>query len=558
MVVKANPIPTFYYEGLPPKAELKKLPLTRPKSPNLTRRKSCGDAVNSTQDEKAKTCCRAHRHSFGNHMERCNTTNEVKSSGQNSNSNGTRKRRRYSCLVGVVFVARMLARVMDQQTVGIAPTRAFMEKQRLFLPCSSHSHHRICTQVKIRSLKCSSRGISVVCRTGSSGHRRNPDFSRQSHGAITLLSGSTKFQAAAAPGPKEKENVELFRKEQAKLQERVAVNEYKKTEASQGKGKESETVVEQVIVRILPLLVSVSDSVLEFNGGSETDDAELSDCTLLAITLATGVRIAHKTPIRKALFDAHALHMSYAPFGIRASTSSWEISPVSMAGGHGRGRHEQVPNEEAQRRDRSVQDVMIADLQREVAELTQRLAKQDLEDREASDHDTNSIFENPYHNRAGFRGAGFREHRGLEERHGDLGFRVDLPEFSGTLQAEGFVDWINEVERIFEYKEVPDRVKVKLIAIKLKGRASAWWEQLRRSRERQGKAKITDWEKMKKKMKGHFLPFGYTQTLFLALKTRILQVLQVLKPSNKLSFSASNLLALRLSSSRRTPPPISY
>ncbi|KAE8676682.1 putative CCCH-type zinc finger family protein [Hibiscus syriacus] len=147
--------------------------------------------------------------------------------------------------------------------------------------------------------------------------------------------------------------------------------------------------------------------------------------------------------------------------GVRASTSSWEISPVSMAGGRGRGRREQ----------------------RQVAELTQRLAAQDFEDCEASDHDTNSAFENPYHNR-----ALFREHRGREERHGDLGFRVDLLEFSGTLQAKGFVDWINEVERIFEYKEVPDRVK--------------------------GKAKIIDWEKMKKKMKGHFLPFGYTQTLF--------------------------------------------
>ncbi|KAE8661446.1 hypothetical protein F3Y22_tig00113725pilonHSYRG00321 [Hibiscus syriacus] len=176
-----------------------------------------------------------------------------------------------------------------------------------------------------------------------------------------------------------------------------------------------------------------------------------------------------------------------------------------MAGGRGRGRREQVPNEEAQRRDRNVQDVMIADLQRQVAELTQHLAAQDFEDREASDHDTNSAFENPYHNR-----SLFREHRGREECHGDLSFRVDLPEFFGTLQAEGFVDWINEVEHIFEYKEVPDRVKVKLIAIKLKGRASAWWEQLRRSRERQGKAKIIDWEKMK----GHFLPFGYTQTLF--------------------------------------------
>ncbi|KAE8672957.1 putative Quercetin 3-O-methyltransferase 1 [Hibiscus syriacus] len=214
--------------------------------------------------------------------------------------------------------------------------------------------------------------------------------------------------------------------------------------------------------------------------GSETDDAEL----LLAITLATGVRIAHKTPIRKALFDAHALHIELCSI---ASTSSWEISPVSMAGGRGRGRREQ----------------------RQVAELAQRLAAQDFEDREASDHDTNSAFENPYHNR-----ALFWEHRGREERHGDLGFRVDLLEFSGTLQAEGFVDWINEVEHIFEYKEVPDRVKVKLIAIKLKGRASAWWEQLRRSRERQGKAKIIDWENMKKKMKGHFLLFGYTQTLF--------------------------------------------
>ncbi|KAE8695418.1 putative CCCH-type zinc finger family protein [Hibiscus syriacus] len=206
------------------------------------------------------------------------------------------------------------------------------------------------------------------------------------------------------------------------------------------------------------------------------------------------VRIAHKTPIQKALFDAHALHMSYALSSLQDNHYSvWRqlISELQHLLGKfhqfqfagGRGRREQVPNEEAQCRDRSVQDVMIADLQRQVAELTQRLAAQDFEDREASDHDNNSTFENPYYNR-----AGFQEHRGREERHGDLGFQVDLPEFFGTLQAEGFVDWINEVEHIFEYKEVPDRVK--------------------------GKAKITDWEKMKKKMNGHFLPFGYTQTLF--------------------------------------------
>ncbi|XWS31421.1 hypothetical protein CRYUN_Cryun23aG0074000 [Craigia yunnanensis] len=137
-------------------------------------------------------------------------------------------------------------------------------------PCFSHSAQRICSQVKIRSLKSGSRGISFVCRAGSSGHRRNPDFSRQSHGfrgrnrqnedrerfenldesemlsskngPLLSLSGSTKFQATAAPGPREKEIVELFRKVQAKLRERAVAKEDKKTEVLQGKGKESETV----------------------------------------------------------------------------------------------------------------------------------------------------------------------------------------------------------------------------------------------------------------------------------------------------------------------------
>ncbi|XVF21575.1 hypothetical protein REPUB_Repub12eG0101400 [Reevesia pubescens] len=137
-------------------------------------------------------------------------------------------------------------------------------------PCSSHSDHRVCSLVKVRSLKCGSRGIYFVCRAGSSGHRRNPDFSRQRHefrgrnrqnedrekfenldesemlssknGPLLSLSGSTKYQATAAPGPKEKEIVELFRKVQAKLRERAAAKEGKKTEALHGKAKESETV----------------------------------------------------------------------------------------------------------------------------------------------------------------------------------------------------------------------------------------------------------------------------------------------------------------------------
>jgi hypothetical protein len=40
------------------------------------------------------------------------------------------------------------------------------------------------------------------------------------------------------------------------------------------------------------------------------------------------------------------------------------------------------------------------------------------------------------------------------------------------LQAEGFIDWEYEVERIFDYKEVPNCMEVKLVAIKLKARVT--------------------------------------------------------------------------------------
>lgn len=78
MVVKAKPVPNFYYEGPPPKTELKKLPLTRPKSPKFGRRKSCSDAVNSAPEEKGKACGRALRHSIGSCKQEPSSVNSPK------------------------------------------------------------------------------------------------------------------------------------------------------------------------------------------------------------------------------------------------------------------------------------------------------------------------------------------------------------------------------------------------------------------------------------------------------------------------------------------------
>lgn len=65
MIVRAKPVPSFYYEPPLPKKELKKVPTTRAKSPNIGRRRSCSDAVRSSPEDKAVVCGRALRHSLG-------------------------------------------------------------------------------------------------------------------------------------------------------------------------------------------------------------------------------------------------------------------------------------------------------------------------------------------------------------------------------------------------------------------------------------------------------------------------------------------------------------
>ena len=75
---------------------------------------------------------------------------------------------------------------------------------------------------------------------------------------------------------------------------------------------------------------------------------------------------------------------------------------------------------------------------------------------------------------------------------------------------------------IFEYKKkknIFEYTRVKSIAIRLKGRASAWWEQLKKTRKRQGKARINYRDKGKLESREHFFPFTYSQTLYLRLHT---------------------------------------
>ncbi|XP_034888842.1 uncharacterized protein [Populus alba] len=92
--------------------------------------------------------------------------------------------------------------------------------------------------------------------------------------------------------------------------------------------------------------------------------------------------------------------------------------------------------------------------------------------------------------------------------------KMDLPSFNGQLQIEGFLDWLVLVERFFNYMDIPEDKRVKLVAYRLLGGASAWWEQLQTMRLRQGKGMVQTWAKKKWLLRSRYLPPDYEQVLF--------------------------------------------
>jgi len=68
--------------------------------------------------------------------------------------------------------------------------------------------------------------------------------------------------------------------------------------------------------------------------------------------------------------------------------------------------------------------------------------------------------------------------------------KIDISDFEGNLQPDDFLDWLETVECVFEYKKVLEEQKVKIVAVKLKKHASIWWKNLKRKRKCEGKSKI--------------------------------------------------------------------
>jgi len=63
-----------------------------------------------------------------------------------------------------------------------------------------------------------------------------------------------------------------------------------------------------------------------------------------------------------------------------------------------------------------------------------------------------------------------KHHRPRERRYNN--FKIDILEFDGQLDLDLFLYWLQTVERVFEFKDIPEKKKVKLTALKLRKYAS--------------------------------------------------------------------------------------
>ena len=65
----------------------------------------------------------------------------------------------------------------------------------------------------------------------------------------------------------------------------------------------------------------------------------------------------------------------------------------------------------------------------------------------------------------------------------EYGVQVNISEFDGDMELEAFLNWVDNIESYFDWKEVRGERKVKLVGAKLRDPASTWWKHYQNDRE---------------------------------------------------------------------------
>ena len=75
-----------------------------------------------------------------------------------------------------------------------------------------------------------------------------------------------------------------------------------------------------------------------------------------------------------------------------------------------------------------------------------------------------------------------------QPRRVDHNIKLKIPSFEGTSDPEMYLEWVQRVEKIFEYYDYTDAQKCKLAALEFTDYANLWWENVKAQRRRDGLA----------------------------------------------------------------------
>nr|GEX01271.1 reverse transcriptase domain-containing protein [Tanacetum cinerariifolium] len=68
----------------------------------------------------------------------------------------------------------------------------------------------------------------------------------------------------------------------------------------------------------------------------------------------------------------------------------------------------------------------------------------------------------------------YRDDRYCDDPNRSLGLKIKIFEFTCKVHTDDFIDWLSTVKRVFDVRDIPNKMKVKLITIKLRQHALLW------------------------------------------------------------------------------------
>lgn len=84
-----------------------------------------------------------------------------------------------------------------------------------------------------------------------------------------------------------------------------------------------------------------------------------------------------------------------------------------------------------------------------------------------------------------------------QDFHKDYKIKIELQNFSGSLDVEFVLDWLAEVARFFKVMNLKEDRKVSIVAYKLKGGTTVWWNSVQNELYRRRLEPIRNWLLMK-------------------------------------------------------------